>query len=295
MRAIILICRLSTLVLLIFLSLSIEIFSQGSGCDNPFLITNITPVPPTITFPTCIKFDEGITEIPKFLYKTSTDADKGNERGVNNITGIIGEQIERVGYNAFRGAPTIELVMPNVRFIDQDAFILNQLTFLSLPSADTIHSAAFAANPLTELSLPNIKKVYDYAFYNNQIIELSLPSTTFIGYRAFINNQIVELSLPSADTIYTEAFKNNLIVNLSLPSAETIYNEAFMDNQIKTVHLPKCKEIVHKQNTTWGDNAFKNNQIIEVYVPALIVIPYFTFANNPNLKKITVGKALGYV
>ncbi|MCL2039211.1 MAG: leucine-rich repeat protein [Bacteroidetes bacterium] len=210
---------------------------MNADCTNTLVITDITN-PPVITEPTCIKFDESITEIPERLYYEL----EYPERGGKNITGIIGENIINIGIESFcywgmGGGQIAELYLPNVINIEERAFMFNLITELNLPNVVTIGGLAFRNNLITELYLPNVTSMEVFAFAYNQITELFLPNAITIDHGAFIDNQITELYLPNVVTIREGAFADNQIAELYLPNVVTIEGWAFHKNPIKLVTL----------------------------------------------------------
>ncbi|MCL2039969.1 MAG: leucine-rich repeat domain-containing protein [Bacteroidetes bacterium] len=261
---------------------------MNADCTNPLVITDVTN-PPVITEPTCIKFDESITEIPDSIYST----DYYPERGGNNITGVIGENVVNIGSQSFfcyPGGQIAELSLPNVEVIGDHAFLANQITELSLPNVVTIGDYAFYDNQITELNLPNIETIGMGAFEYNQITELNLPNVVTIGDIAFAyNHKITELNLPNVEVIGDYAFLVNKITELNLPNVEVIGDHSFSGgNQITELSLPNV--------VTIGRSAFASNKITELSLPNVVTIGDIAFASNKitelNLSNVVT---IGYI
>ncbi|MCL2039749.1 MAG: leucine-rich repeat protein [Bacteroidetes bacterium] len=217
--------KINIVAIIFAISFSAE---MNADCTNPLVITDVTN-PPVITEPTCIKFDESITEIPDSIYSKSDYP----ERGGKNITGVIGENVVNIGAYAFE---------------------YNQITELSLSNIETIERSAFSFNQITELSMPNVESIGDDAFYGNFFItELSLPNVIDIGRDAFSVNTITKLYLPKVKFIDDNAFKNdpyfsilgfkNKIIELTLPNVEIIKEAAFYDTETLELTLPNVRFI----------------------------------------------------
>ena len=148
--------------------------------DTCLLITDINN-PPVITKPTCIKFDDAITNVPEKLYGACPGAP-------GNITGICGKNIDTIGYNAFSDNIIMSLCLPNIKHIGNFAFHNNKLTTLDLKSVEYIAGCAFQLNQLLTLNLQNIRYIGQSAFAVNQLTTINLGNVEYIGETAFGSN-----------------------------------------------------------------------------------------------------------
>ena len=126
-----------------------------------------------------------LKEIPDYLFKD------------NNLEEvIIGENVEKIG---------------------KEAFMNNKIDNLTILSSKIILEGAFKNNYITTINLPsNLKEIKESAFMNNKIYNITFESKLdYIGEKAFKHNYITSLNL-DVTKIDKEAFMDNLIETINI-------------------------------------------------------------------------------
>lgn len=172
---------------------------------------------------------------------------------------INGNDVFRIGYEAFRDSELSEVIFP------QEGLL-------------SIGYSAFADNELTSLIIPDsVINIEDGAFDGNQLNSLSIGSSVVtIGRFSFIDNQLTTVSIPNSVVIIdNHAFRDNYLQSISIgDNVEILGEEAFRDNQLSYVSMPDSV-------TEIGHRAFMNNQLTSVVIPYKVErIGDFAFYND---------------
>ena len=133
--------------------------------------------------------------------------------------------------------------LPNtLKFIGEDAFILNQLTEITIPdSVVEIGSGAFSNNKLTSIKLSrNLNKIERSAFVGNKLESVTIPDSVV---------EIEEL-----------VFKDNKLKSIKFGSnLKRIGDFAFAKNQLESVVVPNS--VTHLGCHVFDDNPLKSDVI----------------------------------
>lgn len=163
---------------------------------------------------------------------------------------VLGENIEKVGHNAFTG--TVDL---------------NSVQLSS--SIKTICKAAFSGQyTLPEIDLRNVTTIEDSAFYWAIRLEhITLHHVEAIGKGAFVYTPLKELHLPAClKTIGEKAFSNCLsLQSITCEATEppVLGDQCFSYSQVKDipVYVPAKSVTAYRKATGWKE--FNNYQVIQ--------------------------------
>ncbi|HFU4109571.1 TPA: leucine-rich repeat protein [Streptococcus suis] len=250
---------------------------------------------------TQIRFDEGITVIPDYLFKglssltevslPSTVTRIGNESfsGTGLIEVIIPEGVTEIDDNAFSGTSLREVVFPStLTKIGSGAFSGTPLTTISLPaSVTTIESSAFSGTQLTDVSLPaGLTRLGDYAFGNiSNLTSINIPKNINSDPNYYANNSpfsgssnLTQISFDEGITVIPNYLFQGLssLVGILIPEGVTaIGDSAFAYTNIADITLPTSLERI-------GSSAFSNTKLSSVIVPDNVkTIGLYAFGNTP--------------
>lgn len=163
---------------------------------------------------------------------------------------VLGENIEKVGHNAFTG--TVDL---------------NSVQLSS--SIKTICKAAFSGQyKLPEIDLRNVTTIEDSAFHWAIRLEhITLHHVEAIGKGAFVYTPLKELHLPAClKTIGEKAFSNCLsLQSITCEATEppVLGDQCFSYSQVKDipVYVPAKSVTAYRKATGWKE--FNNYQVIQ--------------------------------
>ncbi|WP_353095847.1 leucine-rich repeat protein [Tissierella praeacuta] len=208
-------------------------------------------------------------------------------------TNESGEEITKIGAEAFKGKELISVVIPDtVTDIGDQAFNSNNIENLIIPDSvknigkgsfsnnsamtsvklskniEIIENGAFSLNNIQELDIPEgVKEISGAAFSTNKNLKkLTLPNTvTIIGNRAFWSHGLKSVTIPgSVKTIEKEAFYNGTLTSLILEEGiEFIDKSAFKTNRLEFVTIPRSIKTI-------GKGAFDKNENIKLIYSILI-------------------------
>lgn len=153
-----------------------------------------------------------------------------------------------------QGGRKIEIIMPNIVTIPDDAFdAFNGMSSeafvsISLPKATVIGNYAFFERAsLTSINLPMVETIGEYALYDcASLTSINLPMVETIEVNGFSGcKSLTSVNLPKATTIGPGTFGScNSLTSISLPMAKTIGESAFYDcASLTSINLPMVETI----------------------------------------------------
>ena len=221
-----------------------------------------------IISPTMI-ISEDVTEIPMGTFRYST------------LTTIqLPSNLEIIGDNAFDGAETIDIIIPDsVTSIGEAAFsnmyYLNSLTIGG--GVNTLPYRFAASSPLPAIVIPsNIQTIGEMAFFGAR----SPLQVTFeegvvtIGVQAFSGTEMGSITFPnSLKTLGMRSFADAGLNTINWGTGlESIGEQAFADNSITSIVIPDSV-------TSIGSGIFNNNPLTSLTLGSgLISIPDSAFS-----------------
>lgn len=263
-------------------------------------------------------YKDKINSIYKFDKNTQTITYYYGPEEVNIPETIDGIEVLKIGKEVFKNKNITSIYIPdNIKVIEEEAFMNNNITKLEIKGEVIIEDRAFMNNLIEEISIN--KAIYGVDSFKNNLIDkyfinddilmsyggnkdITIPDNvkeikaTFDNVKGIFNTGNGLINIPddlfknqkleeviignNVKTIGSNAFYNNNIKKLTINSVQIIKDKAFENNLIEEIIFPN-------NLTKIEDNAFYNNKLYNItFNSNLDYIGNKSFMNNwlTNLK-----------
>ena len=223
-----------------------------------------------------------------------------NQKGMHTV--ILSETVEVVDTSAFYKSTLANIVMPNVKRIETDAFLSLPMGQVDLPSTLTfLGEYAFAFCSISEVDIPSgVEVLSKYAFYYNPITKITFhEGLREIGMAAFSPEYVDSLVFPStlqSIDLYTYDLFNYDEGREILCEFVEFQNgtEPLYLKDYCFYHFGKLKTLILSDNIVHiGRSCFEKSNVKNVNIPYRVrSIHWKCFADCDSLQRVVIPENL---